>query len=92
MSANLFQWILVIGVIAPCWLLLSLIGELRDLNQRLEHWGQLLSGTADEARAALTEVMADTSSISGDLTDIAKRTAEHFPTTDEIERVRSNEP
>ena len=92
MSANVVQWVLVVGVVVLCWILLSAVEELRSLNHKVEYWGKYLSGVADEIRATLNEMQGDASSLSHDVADISRRARERFPTEEEDEDARNNEP
>lgn len=92
MSAIIVQWVVVVGIVVICFTLFSIADQLRSLNHKIEYWGQMLSNTADEMKASLTEMTADTSSLHHDLSDLAKRAADHWPTSEEIEHARRNEP
>jgi hypothetical protein len=90
-SASIVQWVIVIGVAVICFTLFSIADQLKSLNQKVEYWGKMLSDTTDEMKTSLTEMMADTSSLHHDVSDLAKRAAERLPTTKEIEHARRNE-
>ena len=92
MSVGIFQWVVVVGIVVICIALVSVANHLRSLNHKVEYWGKVLSGSADDMRGNLSEIMADTSSVHRDVSDIAKRAAERFPTVKEIEHARHNQP
>ena len=92
MTTEMFQWTIVAGIIAVFWQLLRVTFELKDLNHKAEFWGKMLSGQIQDLIKETESISTESASIDRNLSDIAERSSERFPTVEEIERRRSNEP